>query len=66
MSSTNMHGKSFQQLLDPADLQKFREFVETSASQTEQKSSTPSCLHVSLLGAASTRIPVYLYHVPYE
>jgi len=64
MSSTNMHGKSFQQLLDPADLQKFREFVETSASQTEQKSSTPSCLHVSLLGAASTRIPVYLYHVP--
>ncbi|CAE7246554.1 Mcat [Symbiodinium sp. KB8] len=63
MTSTNMHGKSFQQLLDPADLQKFREFMETSANQTEPKVSTPSCLHVSLLGAANTRIPVDLYHV---
>ncbi|CAE7187804.1 Mcat, partial [Symbiodinium pilosum] len=62
MTSTNLHGKSFQQLLHPADLQKFRQFMETSAASTAQNDSMPPCLRVSLLGAANTRIPVDLYH----
>ncbi|CAE7274743.1 Mcat [Symbiodinium natans] len=64
MTSTNMHGKSFQQLLDPRDLQKFRKFMETSASTAAESTSSPSCMRVSLLGAASTRISVDVFHVP--
>ena len=64
MTSTNLHRKSFQQLLDPEDLQKFKHFMEMSASNTAQDFSTPPCLRVSLLGAANTRIPVDLFHVP--
>ena len=67
MTSTNLHGKSFQQLLDPEDLEKFRQFMEASASNIPPNMSTPHmppCLRVSLLGAASTRIAVDLFHVP--
>ena len=63
MTSTNLHGKSFQQLLDPDDLAKFKKFMEASVPGTTEDLSMPPCLRVNLLGAANTRIPVELFHV---
>ncbi|CAE7666997.1 unnamed protein product [Symbiodinium sp. CCMP2592] len=64
MTSANLHGKPFTQVFDPADLKRFKDFVtEGSPEDPPSKGSVPSSLRVSLVGAASTRVCVELYHV---
>ncbi|CAE7946476.1 unnamed protein product, partial [Symbiodinium sp. KB8] len=66
MTSTNLHGQCFEKFLEPEAIGKFQEFIKASTSQqaSARYISTPPCLRVSLLGAASTKVSLDVIHVP--
>eukprot|EP00913_Durusdinium_trenchii_P002204 g2036.t1 len=68
MNSGNFKGKSFEKLLQPAEVTRFRDFMKQSQRDAlqpdEQRTRTPPCLRISLRGASDIRVGVDLWHVP--